>query len=191
MPTNSNQSDTSHVNYWKLALTLALTLYYISYANGDPAHTYANWNLVDSADLIIHEGGHIVFSFFGEFIYILGGSLTQVALPCIFVAYFFIRRNYFSASILLFWVAQNILYVATYMGDSIVQQLPLLGGDSSIHDWNYLFTHIGVLQYTDIIASTTRDIGFCCIICASLLCLWFSCKTPLQNKLPHSKLTRY
>jgi hypothetical protein len=160
----------SQLDYWKLAVAVLLTWYYLSYANGDPTRTYANWNFIDSADLVIHEGGHVIFSFFGEFIHVLGGSLTQVALPCIFASYFFLQRKYFSGSVLLFWVAQNILYVATYMGDSIAQRLPLLGGDGGIHDWNYLFTHTGLLQYT-------------VVICASLLCLWFSLDVSMHNKV--------
>ena len=181
-----NQTDSlhkSHINYWKLAIALLLTWYYIGYANGDPTHTYANWNLIDGADLILHEGGHLIFIFFGEFMNVLGGSLTQVALPCIFIAYFFLKRQYFSSSLLLFWLAQNIIYVATYMGDSIVRELPLLGGDGGIHDWNYLFTHMGLLQYTDTISNMVRNIGFCVIICASLLCFWFSLDAYMHDKI--------
>ena len=163
-------------------MALALAWYYVLYAAGDPTHTYANWNVIDSVDLIIHEGGHVIFSFFGEFIYILGGSLTQVAVPCIFSAYFFLHRQYFSGSVLLFWVAQNILYVATYMGDSITESLPLLGGDSSIHDWNYLLTHTGLLHYTDQLSSFARLVGFCLIICAGLFCVWFSMEPSLPKK---------
>ena len=182
-PLSTDRARHPQVNYWKLAVAIALTWYYAAYATGDPTHTYANWNFLDNVDLVIHEGGHIVFIFFGEFIHILGGSLMQVALPAVFAAYFFIRRNYFSGAVILFWVAQNILYVATYMGDSIVEQLPLLGGDSVIHDWNYLFTYMGVLRYTDIISSVTRDVGLCTIICASVLSIWFSFEAPLRAKI--------
>ena len=173
----------NNCNYWKLAVAVVFTCYYIFYATGDPSHAYANWNLIDSVDLVIHEAGHTIFRIFGEFIYIFGGSLTQVLLPCIFAGYFFVRRQYFSGSVLLFWVAQNILYVATYMGDSIRQQLPLLGGDNVIHDWNYLLTHMGLLQYTDLLSGLTRYFGFCLIVCAGVLCLFFSFEAPLRQKL--------
>ena len=162
------------MNYWKLIFAILLTLYYISYASSDPAYVNANWNIVDNVDLVIHEGGHIVFIFFGQFMHVLGGSLMQVLLPAIFSGYFFLRREYYSGSILLFWVAQNILNVATYMGDSIIQQLPLLGGDGVIHDWNYLLTHMGVLGYTDALSSIMRDFGFLTIVCAAALSIYFS-----------------
>ncbi len=174
-------NDQPKIIYWKLAVTVALTGYYIYYATSDPTHTYANWNLIDGADLIIHEAGHVIFSFFGEFIHVLGGSLMQVLIPSIFVFYFFLRREYFSASVLLFWVAQNILYVATYMGDAIVQQLPLLGGDGVMHDWTYLLTQTGFLQYTDVFSQATRILGMLIIICATILCLWFSAEKTVKD----------
>jgi hypothetical protein len=114
-------------------------------------------------------------------VYILGGSFTQIALPAIFAAYFFLREEYFSGSVILFWVAQNILNVATYMGDSIAQQLPLLGGDNVIHDWNYLLTQSGLLKYTDTLSTITRDVGLLTLICAGVLCVWFSCKVSVSN----------
>ncbi len=164
-------------NYFKLTLAILITCYYIWYASADPQHVYANWNIIDSADLIIHEAGHTIFIFFGTFLNVFGGSFLQIFLPCVFSAYFFKQGKPFSGSILIFWVAQNVLYVATYMGDAVLQQLPLLGGDSAIHDWNYLLTNTGLLQYTDILSSMTRFVGFALIVVAALLCFQFSFET--------------
>ncbi len=162
------------VNYWKLSGAVILSWFFIAHAFGDPTHTYANWNFLDSLDLLIHEAGHWIFIFFGEFMHILGGSLTQVLLPAIFAFYFFARKQYFSASAVLFWVAQNILYVAVYMGDSIVQQLPLLGGDSTIHDWNWILSAMGLLKYTDVLSRIAYSCGLTLTFIAAALCFWFS-----------------
>ena len=167
-----------HVNYWKVAFTVFLAWYFGSYALGDPSHVLANWNFVDNVDLVIHEAGHIIFMPFGEFLHVLGGSLTQVLVPVIFAAYFFMRRQWYSASVMLFWIGENVLSVATYMGDSIVQQLPLLGGDGVIHDWNWLLTDTGLLKYTDTLARLTYDVGFLAILAAIVLCLWLSVEKP-------------
>jgi hypothetical protein len=35
-----------------------------------------------------------------------------------------------------------------YAGDAIVMQLPLLGGDTVMHDWNTLLSMMGLLKYT-------------------------------------------
>ena len=49
--------------------------------------------------------------------------------------------------------------VAHYLGDAIVMQLPLLGGDSVIHDWNYLLSATHTLKYTAAISSTMYGIA--------------------------------
>jgi hypothetical protein len=161
-------------NYWKLLGTAFLAWYFMSYAVGDPQGTLANWNFVDNVDLVIHEAGHIIFLFFGDFLHILGGSLTQILVPAIFAGYFFLRRQYFSGSVVLFWVGENVISVATYMGDAVVQQLPLLGGDGVIHDWNYLLSATGLLKYTIPLSNITHGIGVLLLIAAAVLCVRFS-----------------
>ena len=159
------------ISYSKLLITIFVALFYFNYATSDPFHVYANWNIIDSFDLIIHEAGHTLFSFLGEFVYVAGGSLLQIILPCVFIGYFFLKQQFFSASLLLFWLGQNVLYVATYMGDAIREQLPLLGGDNSIHDWNYVLTHAGLLKYTDVLSNGFRFAGWLILITATVCCL--------------------
>lgn len=164
-------TDTKNIIYSKLVLTVIAALYFY-YCAVNP--TFGHF--IDNVDLIIHEAGHWIFMFFGEFIYILGGSLTQVLVPTIFSSYFFLRRDYFSASFILFWVGYNIVNVSIYMGDSIVMQLPLLGGDSSIHDWNYLLTSLHILKYTNVLSSVVHGFGMFVMVAAAALCVVFSIK---------------
>jgi hypothetical protein len=167
----------------KLLLTLLLSFYFFTYAFGDPYHTLANWNFIDNVDLIIHEAGHFIFMFFGEFMHVLGGSLTQVVVPLLFVGYFILQRQWFSASVVLFWVGQNIISVATYLGDALVQQLPLLGGDGVMHDWNYLLSTTGLLRYTDMLGRVLHGVGFTVIIVAVIGCLWYSFSDEVRKKI--------
>ena len=44
-------------------------------------------------------------------------------------------------------------------GDAVAMKLPLLGGRHSIHDWNYLLTELGLLDFTRPIAITIYTIG--------------------------------
>ena len=123
------------------------------------------FTILDSIDLIIHEAGHPIFSVFGEFVGILGGSFFQILVPCIFTSYFFFwRKEYISGSVVLIWVGYNIMNVAVYMGDSIRQELPLLGGDGVIHDWNYLLSNTSLLKYTDTLSTITYDFGVFIVI---------------------------
>lgn len=43
--------------------------------------------VLDGANFIFHEAGHVLFSLFGEFLGILGGSLTQVIIPVVCTGY--------------------------------------------------------------------------------------------------------
>ncbi|MEN9912843.1 MAG: hypothetical protein RLY66_251 [Candidatus Parcubacteria bacterium] len=171
---NPSESHTHSVSAGKLIGALILGWYFISYAFGDPSHALENWNFIDNVDLVIHEAGHFIFMFFGQFLQVLGGSFLQVILPAIFTGYFFVRRQYFSGSIVAFWVGQNIINVATYLGDAVRQQLPLLGGDSVMHDWNYLLSQMNLLNYTDSIASFVHGSGVIVIIAAAISSIFFS-----------------
>jgi hypothetical protein len=117
------------------------------------------WHLIDGVNLVIHEAGHLVFSPFGEFMMIAGGSLFQVIMPALFFGYFLYHRKYYSAALVLFWVGESILNVCVYAGDSVALQLPLLGGQDSVHDWNYLLSSLNLLSSTATIAGAIRLLG--------------------------------
>ena len=125
-----------------------------------------SWHLIDSVNLVIHEAGHTIFFFFGEFFGIAAGSGFQVFIPLVFVLYFFLRAEFFSSSILLFWVGESLVNVSVYIGDAVVMQLPLLGGDGTIHDWNYLLSHTGLLPFTPLISLLIFISGFMCMSAA-------------------------
>jgi hypothetical protein len=138
----------------KLAVAVIATLYFLWCAY-DPYQ----WHLIDGVNLVIHEAGHLVFSPFGEFMTIAGGSLFQVIMPALFVGYFLYQGNYYSAALVLFWVGESILNVSVYAGDSLALQLPLLGGEDSTHDWNYLLSTLNLLPATARIAGAIRLLG--------------------------------
>ncbi len=151
----------------RLSIALGATIYFAYYAE-----TATAWHFIDNIDLIIHEAGHIVFMFFGEFMHILGGSLFQTIFPMIYIGYFYFKQQYFSASLLLFWVGVNLLNVSIYAGDAIVMQLPLLGGDTDGHDWHNLLTMTHTLQYTSQISGTIWVAGLLTIAAAAALSIY-------------------
>ena len=103
------------------------------------------WDPLDDLNLAGHEAGHLLFSAFGETMTILGGSLFQVIVPAAFVAYFARTKQRYAAAVTMSWVAVNLLNVARYIGDARAQELPLLGGEDSIHDWWYLLINWDLL----------------------------------------------
>lgn len=127
-----------------------------------------SWRLIDGVNLVIHEAGHIVFSPFGEFLTVAGGSLFQVIVPLVFAGYFYFNRKPYSCALVLFWAGESLLNVSVYAADSIATQLPLLGGDNSIHDWNFMLDRLGLLGQTASIALAIRALGTLFIIAAAL-----------------------
>jgi hypothetical protein len=100
----------------KLVVAVIASLYFFWCAY-DPYQ----WHLIDGVNLVIHEAGHLIFSPFGEFLMIAGGSLFQVIMPALFVGYFWYHSKYYSAALVLFWVGESILNVSVYAGDSVAR----------------------------------------------------------------------
>jgi hypothetical protein len=136
------------------------------------------WHLIDGVNLVIHEAGHLIFRPFGEFMMIAGGSLFQVIMPGLFVGYFCYQRKFYSAALVLFWAGESILNVSVYAGDSLDLQLPLLGGQDSIHDWNYMLSSLNLLPATAKIAGAIRALGTIVIALASFGALVYAKPEP-------------
>ena len=52
------------------------------------AFDHSGFLFLDYVNLIIHEGGHFFFSWFGYTINILGGTLAELMVPLLCAAYF-------------------------------------------------------------------------------------------------------
>jgi hypothetical protein len=79
--------------------------------------------------------------------------------PAVFVAYFARTRQRYAADVTLSWVGVNLLNVARYIGDARAQELPLLGGEDSIHDWWYLLINWDLLPRDLTIALWVHFLG--------------------------------
>lgn len=102
------------------------------------------------------------------------GSGFQILLPLSIACYFFVTRQHFSGAVCLMWVGQNLLNVSVYAGDAIAMQLPLLGGDGVMHDWNYLLTTLGMLKFTPEVASVLFLLGIITIGAGIVLAFFFA-----------------
>jgi hypothetical protein len=129
----------------------------------------AEWRFVDSFNLVMHEAGHILFIPFGQFMTIAGGSLFQVIVPTAFAVYFCYQEKYYSCALLLFLVGESLINVSVYANDAVAMELPLLGGDDSIHDWNWMLDRLGWLGHTREIAGAIAALGALTILSA---CVW-------------------
>lgn len=122
---------------------------------------------IDSANLVVHEGGHNLFAWFGPTLGLWGGTLLQWLVPFLLAAYFFAQRKTPGFVFCTFFFFENWLYTATYMADARAQVLPLVTtGDSDFveHDFYAIFTSLGILNYDTKIAAVVRFLGWCGMI---------------------------
>jgi hypothetical protein len=119
--------------------------------------------MIDLVFVPIHEGGHLLFRFFGEFLAVAGGTILQLAVPLMLAAFFVFQRQIPGTAFCMFFFFEQFLPVATYMADARAQELPLLtvgDSDNVIHDWAYLFGKLGVLDHDTQIAHGVRVVGW-------------------------------
>lgn len=140
--------------------------------------------MIDLVFIPIHEGGHLLFRFFGEFLMVAGGTLMQLGVPLLLAAWFVFHRQVPGTTFCMFFFFEQLLPVSTYMADARAQELQLLTvGDSDfvIHDWNYLFGRLGVLDHDVQIAHAVRLIGWIGMMATVAWMLWRS----LRARRPH------
>ncbi len=141
--------------------------------------------LMDGVFVPIHEGGHLLFRFFGEFLNIAGGTLLQLGVPVALAIYFLFHRQAQGVAFCMFFFFEQFLPIATYMADARAQDLPLLtigDGDYVIHDWNYLFSKVGLLQHDIQIAAAVRFIGWLGMLSVAGWLLWRGLNSSARSK---------
>lgn len=151
-------------------IILLLVLLKWSYSLFFPTDVYP-WIFLDNANLLIHEGGHIIFHPLGDFMQVLGGSLTQVIVPLLFVLHFLTQMRWTAAAFSIFWLGDSMVNVSYYIGDARLTVLPLLNGDASTHDWNWILSRLHLLQYDTVIGNSIFVIGVVWIVLSVLMLL--------------------
>ena len=115
-------------------------------------------------NLIFHEAGHVLFSGFGRFMTVLGGSLLQVLVPVICAGTFLYQQDdRFAAAVCTWWAGQNLVDLAPYVADARRLKLVLLGGRTGAevegHDWEYLLTSLGWMHLDQTLGRTAQVAG--------------------------------
>lgn len=105
------------------------------------------FTLLDNADLVIHEAGHLFFYFLGGFVYTLGGTFMQIFLPSLLVWYFFQDNYRTGVQFSMLWLGQNLINISVYSADAQAQKLHLLGGKNVYHDWAYMLGELNLIRF--------------------------------------------
>jgi hypothetical protein len=125
---------------------------------------YTGESFLHLINLPFHEAGHVIFMPFGRFMTILGGSLGQILMPMICLGTFIVKtRDPFGASVTLWWTAESMMDIASYINDARTRDLLLLGGvtgkETDGHDWNNILTMLDLLEWDHRLAHLTYDVG--------------------------------
>ena len=150
--------------WWPLRAVLMLYFAYVLVRHLGSAE-YNSW--FGGINLGIHELGHVVFSPFGPFIGILGGSFWQVAVPLLAFWIFHRQGDYFAHSVAACWLGTSLFNLAAYIGDARSRVLPLVspfGGEEIIHDWHYLLGTLGLLPLDGALAFLVRVLAFAAMV---------------------------
>jgi hypothetical protein len=139
---------------------------------------------IHNANLVVHEGGHNLFGWFGPTLGLWGGTLLQWLVPFLLALYFFSERQVPGFVFCLFFFFENWIDTAEYMADARAQLLPLVTtGDAEFaeHDFFRIFSNLGVLPYDTKIAAVVRILGWSgMIVCV----VWLAVRLRAADQKP-------
>ena len=117
--------------------------------------------IVKGLNLAIHEIGHVLFGFLGDFIGIAGGTLLQLAAPIVAGWLFYRQRDFFAIAIALCWLGTNFFDVAAYAADARAGDLPLvgIGAADPEHDWFIMLAETDLLYRDQLIGAFFKWLG--------------------------------
>lgn len=163
---------------WQWRLFFLVWFGYVFYRHlNNPAYT----SVLGGLNLGIHELGHMVFSFSGQFLGVLGGTILQLLAPVFGGINFYRQKDFFSIALCFGWLSTNLFNVSMYVSDARSMALPLVavfGNENTLHDWNYLLSKLGLLRFDTFIAFLIK---FSAVL-AMLLCFFLGGWLLLQMK---------
>ena len=150
---------------WQPVSRAALAAWMVFYAAFlvHAATSASGFLIIDNANLVVHEAGHLLFGWLGPTLGLLGGTLLQLLVPLLLAVSFSYRRHLPGTAFSAFFFFENFLSVARYMADARRQVLPLVsvgGGDDVDHDWFLIFSQFGGLPHDTSIAAVVRTLGW-------------------------------
>lgn len=160
-----------HQAYWTLRYNIFFSITY-----DFPFPINLENLLLQNFLLIIHEAGHTFSSILGNrTLTILGGSLYEIILPILILAYFFYNRICSGVQFGCYLAGSAFISVGFYASDAGARQLPLIGGlGDSAHDWGNLLSSWNLLHYDAVIGAGFTLIGAACYLAAISVPLWFT-----------------
>lgn len=151
----------------------APVLVYLAYAGLRSFGELEYRSLFSGITLAFHEIGHILFSPFGHFLMVAGGSFAQLAIPLVAGLLLLRGSDYFGFAVGGAWLGLSAIELAWYIADARALALPLLSlGAEAEHDWFYLLSVMGWLRFDAQIAGLMRGAGAMALALSLWLGAW-------------------
>jgi hypothetical protein len=150
---------------WVWLLPRIALLAVLAWADVGTLRDSESWNIFGGLTLAVHEGGHLLFSPFGQWLMIAGGSLTQVLAPVVAALLLLRQGDRYGVAVVGTWLAYSLTNLSEYVGDARAMALQLVGfSDDPIHDWHYLLGSMHLLPYDTRLALLVRDLAWAVLL---------------------------
>lgn len=135
--------------------------------------------IISTFVLVFHEAGHVLFSFFGRFMAVAGGTALQLIVPMsLMLAFVYRYQNPFGGAVAMWLLGYAFIDAGPYCFDAMDMQLLLLGGGTGQevggHDWNNLLRWTNSLHLHESIALFLDTTGELLIITSVLFGGWIA-----------------
>jgi hypothetical protein len=153
-------------------LLILITIWSFTFLFASVQSNVVGRSFMHLVNLPFHEAGHIIFSPFGRFLQVLGGTLGQLLMPAACMAVLLLRTgDAFGAAMAQWWLAESFMDIAPYINDARALNLILLGGVTGkdvadYHDWEYLLGSLGLLRWDHTLAWLAQGIGIILMLTA-------------------------
>lgn len=125
----------------------------------------------------VHEASHIVFGFLPAVFVAAVGSLSELLFAFLLVIAAIRAKSSIAISFSLLWCMLAMSSAGRYMADAKYQLMPLIGPGASVrHDWNYVFTELDLLTYSELIGDTLRYGGYMVGAIGVICIFWYVIK---------------
>ncbi len=127
---------------------------------------------------IVHEGGHGVCYILPcpKFVMVMNGTLFQWLFPFGVAYYYKKQKNYMAYYVGIFILGISFDYSSWYMSTAhqgaIVTAAKSFLGVDGIHDFNYMFTTLGVMPYESLISGMTKLVSVL-LMAGALIAMFF------------------
>ena len=167
--------------WWRAILFFALVPQVLR-----PLREQGDWTLFSGIIFGTHEFGHLLFAFFGEWLSIAGGSLTQLLVPVGAAALVLRARDWFGVAVCGLFLAASVAELSWYVADARNQMMDLVSfsPDGGVHDWNYLLGTLGWLRHDIALGRFLRFLAWIVLLGSALLtarlCWWMATLKPAR-----------